>query len=295
MSEQQPFDRAAWLEARRSAIGASDVPAILGVSPWQSAWDIWAEKTRLIEEWKGDEATQLGQLFEPSVLAFAEKQLGPLRRNVRLLHPTIPVIASTLDAQCYGSLRPVEVKTTGLAGPICGDWGAPLTDEVPEYHLSQVLTQLTCTAVDMGYLFALLPGRGIVEYHIPYSKIACEILEDFLPRWWQRHIVEGEEPSRDKASLEIVRRMRRQPKKSVSVTEEIERAVDRFEKAKRVIKRAGEIKDKYESKMLIALGDAEEGTLPSGQSYTYFEQEKKSHFVAGSKYRVLRVRKASKK
>jgi putative phage-type endonuclease len=38
-------DRDAWLQARRSTIGASEAAVVLGVSPWSSLLALWAEKT----------------------------------------------------------------------------------------------------------------------------------------------------------------------------------------------------------------------------------------------------------
>ena len=33
-----------WLEFRRSRIGASDAPIIMGVSPWKTHYKLWVEK-----------------------------------------------------------------------------------------------------------------------------------------------------------------------------------------------------------------------------------------------------------
>lgn len=293
-AEPQTFDRSTWLAERRYAIGASDVPAILGVSPYQSEWDVWADKTGRLSEWKGNEATRLGQHFEKSVLDVAQEKLGELRRNIRIVHDSLPV-AATLDAQCVGSLRPVEAKTTGLAGPVYGDWGDEGTDEVPQNYLVQVHAQLLCTQSDLAYLFALIPGRGVVQYEIARSDKLCDQLGTFLSAWWQKHVIEDVEPSRDKATLEVVKRLKRSEGKEVAVSESIERSLDKLEKAKRVIKRATEIKERYESQMLAAMGDAEVATLPGGRSYSYFEQTRSAHYVEESTFRVLRIRKAKKK
>lgn len=40
--------REEWLEARRLGVGGSDVPAILGLSPWRTAMDVWAEKRGVV-------------------------------------------------------------------------------------------------------------------------------------------------------------------------------------------------------------------------------------------------------
>lgn len=47
MNEEQ---RAEWLEGRRQGIGGSDVAAVLGLSPWKTALDVWNDKLGLSEE-----------------------------------------------------------------------------------------------------------------------------------------------------------------------------------------------------------------------------------------------------
>jgi putative phage-type endonuclease len=287
-------DRATWLETRRSAIGASDVAAILGVSPWASAWDVWAEKTGRLEPWAGNEATRLGQYFESAILDYADAEFGEIVRGERFVHDSLP-IAATLDARIVSSNRPIEAKTSGLAGPTYGDWGAPGTDEVPDYYLCQVHTQLLVTEADLGYLLALLPGRGIVQYEVQRSEKLQRQLGEVLAKWWDRHIVNDIEPSREKASLEIVKRLKRVPSKSIELSQlsdELAHELHRIKTEEKILK---EEREEIESRLLASLGDAEEGVTEGGLTITYFQQTRKAYQVNESTYRVLRVKKASTK
>ena len=289
---EQPKSRELWLEDRKKAIGASDVAAILGVSPWASAWDVWADKTGRLEKWQGNEQTRLGQFFESSVLDYAESKLGELVRGERVLHATLP-IASTLDARVLKNNRPVEAKTTGLAGPVYGDWGDIGTDEVPEYYLVQVHTQLLCLDdADMGYLFGLLPGRGVVEFNIERSCKICDNLGSVLDDWWTTHIINDVEPSRDKATLEIVKRMKRIPSKSIELGDEALQLVKEREALKAKVKTFEKAVESIDSKLLSSLGDAEVATFPDGSGVTYFAQKRGAYAVEECEYRVLRIKKA---
>lgn len=289
---EQPKSRELWLEDRKKAIGASDVAAILGVSPWASAWDVWADKTGRLEKWQGNEQTRLGQFFESSVLDYAESKLGELVRGERVLHATLP-IASTLDARVLKNNRPVEAKTTGLAGPVYGDWGDIGTDEVPEYYLVQVHTQLLCLDdADMGYLFGLLPGRGVVEFNIERSSKICDNLGSVLDDWWTTHIINDVEPSRDKATLEIVKRMKRIPSKSIELGDEALQLVKEREALKAKVKTFEKALESIDSKLLSSLGDAEVATFPDGSGVTYFSQKRGAYAAEECEYRVLRIKKA---
>lgn len=290
---ESTFNREAWLAERRNAIGASDAPAILEVSPYQSPWDIWAEKTGRLEAWEGNQATKMGQRFEAVVLDVAEEQLGELKRNVRIVHPQLP-IAATLDAHPVGSLRPVEAKTSGLVGPIYGNWGIEGTDEVPEHYLAQVHTQLLCTGADLAFLFALLPGRGVVQYEIARSDKLCESIGNYLDEWWTKHVIRGEEPSREKASLEVVKRMKRTPEKTIELGFDQLELSQQLATKKQQIKELTQEKEILESRLLAALGDAEMAVFPDGSGFSYFAQTRAAYEVQEARFRVMRMRKAKK-
>lgn len=279
------------LERRRKCIGASDVAAILGVSPWRSPWDVWADKTGRLQPWEGNEATKIGQYLESSVLSYAEAQVGDLERNIRVECPGTPIVA-TLDARTIAEGIPVEVKTAGMTGPLHGDWGDAMTDHVPDHYLLQVHTQLLCTGAEVAWLFALLGGRGVVQYEIPRSDSLCDSLTEQLCEWWNRHIVEGVEPSRERATLEIVKRLRRVPERAIELGDSVGfllRTKEHLAAEAKDLKARQEETDKM---ILLALGDAEVGVTASGERVSYLEQHRKGYTVEPSTYRVMRITKA---
>jgi len=287
---EQSTERSEWLKARKSAIGASDTAAILGLSPWGSQWEVWADKTGRLEDWKGSSATRAGLVFERPVLDTAEAELGPLKRNVRVVHPALPV-ASTLDGLVIESGEPVEAKTTGIVGPVYGDWGDALTDQVPDYYLVQVHTQLLVTGAQLGYLFALIAGRGVVKYQIERSEAVCERIGSLCADWWQRHVVNDVEPSRETPpALEVVKRFRRKANKKIvfdlGQTALIQMRSELKEQAK-AIETKLEI---CESQILLALGDAEAADLSDGSELTYFETTRKGYVVNECKFRTIRIK-----
>jgi putative phage-type endonuclease len=278
------------IEERRKAIGASDVAAIIGCSPWKSAWDVWADKTGRLDSWSGNNATRIGQYLESGVLDYAESQLGPLDRNVRIAYVGKPIV-STLDAITADGV-PVEVKTAGMTGPLHGEWGDAGTDQIPEHYLCQVHTQILCTEAQTAYLFALLAGRGIVRYEIERSDSLCDALASQLCEWWDRHIIQGIEPSRDHASFEVVKRLRRVPSKVVEMPDKCEWLMTTREHLKAEAKDLDERIAETDKLLLLELGDAEEGVFSDGRSVTYYEQHRKGFTVEPSSFRVLRVKKA---
>jgi putative phage-type endonuclease len=281
--------RQEWLEQRRGAIGASDVAAILGISPWKTAWEVWADKTGKVSNWAGNDATRAGQAFESGVLDVAEDQLGLLERNVRVVHREFP-LAATLDARVVSSGEPVEAKTTGLTGKVMGDWGDALTDQVPDHYLCQLHAQLICTGAEMAYLFALIAGRGVVKYQCERSDRLASQLTTMLTDWWERHIVRGIEPElRTPPALSVVKRLRKEAGKSIELTSAEASLMEQRASLKEQEKSLREQLEAVDSQILLALGDAEEGVLPDGTRLTHFERSRKAYTVEASTYRQIQV------
>ena len=68
----KPKDHAEWLAEREKGIGASDVAAILGLSPWETAYSLWLKKTHQVEPEPENEAMLMGHLLEEVVVSWRE-------------------------------------------------------------------------------------------------------------------------------------------------------------------------------------------------------------------------------
>lgn len=62
-----------WHEQRRKHLDASEVPAILGLSPYKSGYQVWLEKLGKVAPWQGSDASRAGQRLESAVLDQAEE------------------------------------------------------------------------------------------------------------------------------------------------------------------------------------------------------------------------------
>lgn len=285
------FNRAEWLESRKRAIGASDAAAVLGISPFASEWEVWAEKTNRLEPWKGDKSTRAGVAFENAVLDAAEKELGPLERNVRLVHSSLP-IAATLDGRVIANGRPVEAKTTGIVGPNFGTWGDSHTDEVPDYYLVQVHTQLLVTGAQYGYLYALIAGRGVVPFIIERDDNFLDWLGNQLNDWWHRHVVADLAPKFDSPRLDVVKRLRKWDGKRVSLGEDVASLCEQWRNAADAKLAAEKEADGLQARILLALDDATEADLPGGASLVSKEVTVKAQVRDEYTYRRLYYKKA---
>lgn len=279
------------LAARRGRVGASDVAAIMGVPTFANvnAWTVWADKIGSLEDERGSKPwLDEGNRLEPFILNWAERELGELDRNVVVFDPTGSRIASTLDGRVKATGVPVEAKTSGIFGPIHGEWGQDGTDEVPDGYMLQCQTQLLCTGAEVCRLFALLGGRGRVEYQIhPHPKLMLKIrdvAEDFYaefvvtkrdPRegWADRlETAHGIKLTADPCEpvLETAKRLKRVKGKVVTLADpEPFLEWDRL----RGVRLDAEKAEKSALGLCLAdLGDADAAELPGGVTFTYAEQ-----------------------
>ena len=159
ITAQQREERKAWL-------GSSDMAAIMGLDPWRTPADVWAEKTGRLEQQEETSVMRRGNLLEGAILNFAEQELGKLTRNVRSTVPELHLAANTDAVADYGDPQnrlPVEAKSVGLWGDAGDDWGQEGTDEVPERVIVQCHVHMRCLDAP--------DGSRIVPYcHVPGSS-----------------------------------------------------------------------------------------------------------------------------
>jgi predicted phage-related endonuclease len=274
---------------------------------YKNAYDLWLDKTRKVQDSPTSEVAEAGTLFEPGVIDWAEKSLGPLKRNVELIIEEFHLMGH-LDAQVVDNNEPVEAKTSGLFGPLNQDWGEANTDELPDRVIVQCHGQMVLSDTEICHVPAFLGGRGFVMYYVERDKtIADEVVEMTLDFW--EHVERDDPPANIVPSVAFVKRLKRIPEKVVQIEPEL--IID-WLRTKSNVKWAEQLKDDAEAAMLTALGDAEaaEFVLENERKMlTYFEQSQKridskklkeelpeiaKQYIKESRFRVARIKKIKK-
>ncbi len=275
---------------RPNIIGASDAARICGFHGGD--YDIWLEKTRRIEPFAGNEATRAGDLLENAVITHAAKTLGAvsLRTGVEVRSKEYPFITATLDAipdLPSGDPCIIEAKTGGIYSPLSGDWGEPETDEIPEQYMIQVQHQMFAAGPEYQFvaLSALIPPRGFCMYYIPRDEALIAAIVERELKFWEH--VKNDTPPDGTPSLDAIKRMRRQPNKTVPIDETIIMA---WLDAKARAAKANQAKDEIEAALLASLGDADAGQFGDGQLVTYMETSRRAYSVEATKYRSLKIK-----
>ncbi len=277
---------------RKNHLGSSDMASLLGCNPFQTSGDVYLSKSLDLEDLDSD-IVYVGNKLEGGVLDYAEDNLGPLKRDIFVPYPGDLPIASNLDARVIQSGNPVEAKTSGLSYKASDDWGDEGTDQVPNYVIVQCQVHLMCTGADMCHVPALLGGRLFVMFQVAKNDELIEQIKVRADEFWSNYVLKGVMPPDDPPQMEVLKRVVRQPNKSVDVDPDlIQIWEDAREKRLQAVKEAIEDEESAKSAVIAALGDAEQGNMKGRtEVVTYMQTKRRGYTVEPKSYRQLKLKK----
>ena len=257
------------LKERRAWLGASDIAAILGVSEYANAADVYYNKVAEIEG-RDTKATTRGRWMERAVLDWFEAELGEqIERDVKVVCPSHPLFVAQLDGRLSSGV-PVEAKT-GADGKL---WGDEHTDDIPSAYVVQAQTQMLCTGADICHVPALVGGFKSMDLRRYVVRRNDDLIGEIVAigeEFW-RCVEERTPPANVTPSIDTIKRIRRAPASSVVLDDVAVVAVDQYEAAKAREKAAKEAAEAAQARLLALLGEAEAGALPDGRTITYLAQ-----------------------
>jgi putative phage-type endonuclease len=181
-------DRKAWLAARRLHVTATDVAAILGLSPWKDSMGVYADKVVAAPPEVGDPAEHLlwGRVLEaPIAEEFARRSGRKLVNGGVLLESRAhPVLAVTLDREQVDPARTTpgiyEGKT--VTAWLAHDWKPE--EPPPDHVMLQVQTQLLVTGATWATVFALIGGNKPVAIEVEAHERIQEVILAAAVDFW---------------------------------------------------------------------------------------------------------------
>lgn len=270
-------------QLRGTGIGSSDAAAIFGFNPYRSAADVRLEKLGMVpvEDEPPSEAAEIGNAIESGIASIAGKRLGAalVRPSSTFVHPDHDCLRANVDFQVgrWGrGVPPVECKSSRLDLEwLAPDDSRPHDQLIPPMVLIQVCHQLLCCGATEAHVARLSTGfRPAVHlYRIAATDDVARLMDAMLaklPVWWQKHVVnadplpEGSPPP----SLDILRRIRREPATEVEVPDELFIAAAR---ARDERLKAEAVEEAAEARLIDAMGTAEGARCGAG-TCTFFEQ-----------------------
>ncbi len=238
---------------RAKGIGASEIPAIAGLSPFTTPLDVYLRKLGLVESQESDQA-DLGNELEASIARAAAKRWGlSLAPSPgTLAHPQHPLVLATPDflEEPDGAL---EVKNVGYR--MMGRW----TEGLPDYVESQVQVQLAVLGRPRGHVAALLGGRDLELFGVTADAETQGMLLEIAERFWCDHVARMVPPpvdGSDSARKFLERRWPKEERPIIPAPAEADQWADMLRDARARLESAEADKATAENKLKELIGDA---------------------------------------
>jgi len=185
----RPKDHAEWLAEREKGIGASEVAAIIGLSPWETPYSLYLRKTGQIPPQEENFAMRRGHYLEDAVVQWwqdetGEKVIKASAADIIYVHPEHPFMRATPDRIVRGRKKMLEVKSTaGYMG-----------DEIPDYYLAQCMYQMYVTGIHEEELIYIQGDLTFGRFFVQYDEEFAEFIAQKVTEFWNDCVIGGKEP-----------------------------------------------------------------------------------------------------
>jgi len=157
---------------------ASKVPAMLGLSPYESPFSLWYRMAGLIPAIEDSDILRRGLFLEPAIVAWWADQ-----------HPKMTVLDSETcyypqDARFAATpdriVRDVDFKGRCLevksSADRTGEWGKPGSDEIPVDYRVQAVWQMLCTGTKVCHVAMLGAYLEFTEYTVHWDQAEADFI-----------------------------------------------------------------------------------------------------------------------
>ena len=185
----KPKDHAEWLAEREKGIGASEVAAVVGLSPWETPYSLWLRKTGQVPPIEENFAMRRGHYLEDAVVQWwqdetGEKVIKASAADIIYVHPDYDFMRATPDRIVRGRKKMLEVKSTaGYMG-----------EEIPDYYLAQCIYQMYVTGIHEEELIYIQGDLTFGRFNVQYDAEFAEFIAQKVKEFWNDCVIGGKEP-----------------------------------------------------------------------------------------------------
>ena len=158
-----------WHELRRTKIGASDAPVILGISPYKTSYQLWEEKV-LGKDQEQTSGMIRGTLMESQARECFEKLTGITVMPQVALSKEYEWMMASLDGITFDGTTIVEIKCPNKEVHAMAKKG-----EIPDHYMAQIQHQFCVTKASKGYYFSYNGEDGVLVEVFPDQPRISEI------------------------------------------------------------------------------------------------------------------------
>jgi putative phage-type endonuclease len=184
-----PYGTPEWVQWRKGGLGASDLPAVLGLDPYRTEHELWQVKTGAVTDFTGNAKTRWGHRLESVGLdVWEEAQHGSTTRRASqgtYSDERYPHLWATPD---YIALTPLPV---GVEVKVTSAWVHP-----PDRVKVQALVQMGLADLERVDIVRLSFDDDPAIFPIERDEQAIADILAAGEAWYVRHVIEGIEPPR---------------------------------------------------------------------------------------------------
>lgn len=256
---------------RSTFLGASDTPVILGLSPYKTRLQLWAEKTGRIQpkDLSDNQAVEWGCRLERVISEkFADlHDVKLMAYKKRFIHKDYPFISCELDNIIVGSEELVEIKTVNARA--LKQW----EDEkaIPQMVIVQVMKQLGLSGRKVGWVACLCGGQSYIEKKILFDQELYDAIIKAEVEFWE--LVKTDTPPEASAGdSETLVELYPLSGKDLPLIEELNDAISQRQSLQMQIDDMTEEKKEIENKIKAVIGE-KQGIKTSKFTVTWKTQD----------------------
>jgi putative phage-type endonuclease len=187
-------DRQTWLAARRAGLGGSEVSTLVGLTRYESPYELWLDKTGQVPlvDQSPSEAAEMGTLLEPVVRDRFARVMG-LSVEPAGTYRSIewPWMFANPDGVCSDG--------SGYEGKTCSQWLAYQWKDGQTADHAELQAQwgMAVTGLPAWHVAVLIGGQHNEYRLIERDDELIGVLVDVGRRFWHEHVLAGQAPAWD--------------------------------------------------------------------------------------------------
>lgn len=245
-----------WLAERKKGIGGSDAAAIVGLSPYKSAFEVYADKLDLIPPKGDNEAMRQGRDLEEYVAKrFCEDTNKRVRRhNEFIRNIKYPFAFANVDRLIVGEKAGLECKTASVL-----NLRRYKNGEYPSEYYCQCVHYMAVTGYDRWYLAVLVLGRDFKIYTIERDQSEIDALMDAERAFWEENVSRHIPPAPDGSDSadDIINALYPKDDGGEIQLYGLKDSISRIDEIKQLLEKLEEEKQELEQKIKLEMGTAE--------------------------------------
>jgi putative phage-type endonuclease len=260
-----------WYQRRRYTLNASEVAAVLGLSKWATAYDVWLSKIEDVRS-ESSEAARWGHKLQPLIAEEAVKRgkLQIIETEIYKKHATESWAAATCDYICKNDNNQsiiLEIKATrDLSWP-----------EIPIDYRMQVAWQSFVTGIPTGQIAVLHASSKLRIYDFPDLSDWFDDVIEACRTFWFDHVVAKIPPKKQLIEEEALEHIIATPGKKVTFDLAAQVALVELASIREEMKELSERKSMLEEKIKFSMQDSEIG-LMNGKTVVTWKESTMNRF-----------------